>query len=225
MSRSDEAFRDRKEAGRLLGEALHSLHLPQSIPAVVLGIPRGGVVVAKEAADILKASLDIVLSRKLGAPHNPELAIGAISEAGKVFLDQSIVSSTGADKKYIEEEAKRQSAEIVRRSKIFRKILLKTPLGQKAVIIVDDGLATGATMQASLWAARQEKPERLICACPVASREAVERITGYCDEVVCLRLPDFFGAVGQFYSDFGQTTDEEVAGILKEEFTKQMRHV
>lgn len=225
LSRSDEAFRDRKEAGRLLGEALYSLDLPQGDRTVVLGIPRGGVVVAKEAADILKASLDIVLSRKLGAPRNPELAIGAISEAGEVFLDQWIVSSTGADKKYIAEEAKHQSAEIVRRSKIFRKILPKTPLEQKTVIIVDDGLATGATMQASLWAARQEKPERLICACPVASREAVERIADYCDEAVCLRLPDFFGAVGQFYSSFGQTTDAEVAGILKEEFTKQMRHV
>ena len=192
---------------------------------VILGIPRGGVVVAREVSNLLSASLDIVLSRKLGAPRNPELAIGAISENGKIFLDDSIVSYTGADKEYIDREAKDQSAEIKRRSEIFRKILPKATLKSKVVIIIDDGLATGATMQASLWAARQEKPDRLITAVPVASREAIDRIAGYCDEVICLRLPDLFGAVGQFYSRFDQTTDEEVIGILKEEFTKRAGRV
>ena len=219
LSDSGEAFRDRKEAGSLLGAALADL---KGARTVVLGIPRGGVIVASRAALFLKADLDIVLSRKLGAPHNPELAIGSIAENGKIFLDDSIVSHTGADEAYIQREAKHQSNEIARREKIFRKILAKTSLERKTAIIVDDGLATGATMQASLWAARQEKPSKLIAAVPVASREAIDRIAGYCDEVICLRCPDFFEAVGQFYVNFDQTTDEEVAAILQRtEFTKR----
>ena len=206
----------------MLAAAMEGL---KSAGTVVLGIPRGGVVVAREVSDLLDASLDIFLSRKLGAPNNPELAIGAISENGKIFLDDSIVLCAGADKEYIDTEAKHQSAEIKRRSEIFRKILPKAILKSKTVIIVDDGLATGATMQVSLWAACREKPKRLIAAVPVASSEAIDRITGYCDEVICLRLPDIFGAVGQFYSQFDQITDEEVMNILKEEFTKRAGHV
>ena len=222
LSKTSEAFHDREEAGRLLGIALRDLRGAQT---VVLGIPRGGVIVAREAAGLLKAELDIVLSRKLGAPRNPELAIGAISESGKVFLEDSIVSSVGANAAYVEEEARRQSAEIKRRAEMFRKVLPKTALGDKTVIIVDDGLATGATMQASLWAARQERPGKLIAAIPVASSEAIDRIADYSDEVVCLRLPDLFGAVGQFYIEFGQTTDGEVVEILKEEFTNRKGRV
>lgn len=214
---SDEPFRNREEAGSLLAGALNGLG---GAGTVVLGIPRGGVVVASQLSRILKANLDIVLSHKLGAPHNPELAIGAIGESGKVFLDKSIASLTGSDEAYLEAEAKRQSAEIKRRAEAFRKILPKRELKARTVIITDDGVATGATMQAALWAARQEKPKRLIAACPVASSEAIERIEGYCDEVIVYRLPDFFGAVGQFYRDFGQTTDEEVMAILKAEAEK-----
>jgi putative phosphoribosyl transferase len=214
LSNSAEPFRSREEAGELLGAELERF---RGNDTAVLGIPRGGVVVAKEAAGLLGSCLDIVLSRKLGAPHNPELAIGAISETGKVFLDDSIVSHTGASREYIKEEAARQASEIRRRSEIFRKILPKVALEGKTVIIVDDGLATGATMQASLWAARREKPKRLIAAVPVASGEAVDRVNCYCDETIVLRLPEFFGAVGQFYLNFNQTTDEEVIGILKGE--------
>ena len=213
LAKSDEPFRDRIEAGRLLGEALKAARGPETI---MLGIPRGGVIIAKEAANILKCDLDIVLSRKLGAPNNPELAIGAISESGKVFLDDAITASVGADSEYVKTESARQLAEIERRLEAFRKILPKADLKQKTVIIVDDGLATGATMQASLMFARQEKPFKLIAAVPVASSESIERIAGYADEVVCLRLPDFFGAVGQFYLNFGQISDAEVAAILKE---------
>lgn len=217
ISHSDEPFRDRKEAGLLLSEALSDF---AGSGTVVLGIPRGGAVVAKELSRALEAKLDIVLSHKLGAPHNPELAIGAISESGELFLDKRIVSLTGSDETYLKAEAKRQALEIKRRAGIFRSILPKIILKNRSVIITDDGLATGATMQAALWAARQEKPKRLIAACPVASSEAAERIESYCDEVVIYRLPDFFGAVGQFYKDFGQTTDEEVMTILKEEAGK-----
>lgn len=222
LSRSDEVFHDRKEAGKLLGSALKDLCADASL---VLGIPRGGVVVAKEVSDVLKIPLDIVLSRKLGAPGNPELAVGAISETGKIFLDELIALSHDADKEYVTKESGRQKSEIKRRAAIFREMLPKSELKAKTVIIVDDGLATGATMQASLWAVRQEGARHLIAAVPIASAEAVERISGYCDEVVVLRLPDFFGAVGQFYVKFDQTTDEEVSEILKDEFTKRTRRV
>jgi len=216
LSRSDEAFRDRKDAGKCLGQALKDLHIAADL---TLGIPRGGAVVAKEVSNILNVPLDIVLSRKLAAPNNPELAVGAISETGKIFLDAVMASSHGADKEYIKKESERQKSEMERRAAIFRKMLPKLELQAKTVIVTDDGLATGATMQASLWAVRQEGARRLIAAVPVASAEAVERISGYCDEVVVLKLPDFFGAVGQFYVKFDQTADAEVIDILKEEFT------
>ncbi|MFA5143553.1 MAG: phosphoribosyltransferase family protein [Candidatus Omnitrophota bacterium] len=219
LSDSSAAFRGREEAGRLLGNALR--HLGGGSAVVVLGIPRGGVVIGKEVAAILESDLDIALSRKLGAPRNSELAIGAISETNRIFLDKNIAAQTGADETYIKAEAGRQLSEIRRRSGIFRKALPKTILNDKTVIIVDDGLATGATMQASLWAVREEAPARLIAGIPVASAEAVNRIAGSCDEVVCLRVPPFFGAVGEFYVNFEQTTDEAVIAILKEEFSRR----
>ena len=217
ISHTDEPFKDRKEAGSLLAGALNNFGGAET---VILGIPRGGVVVAKELSRMLNAKLDIVLSHKLGAPRNPELAIGAISENGKLFLDDRIASLTGSDEAYLETEAKRQGLEIKRRAEIFRSILPKTDLTGKTVVITDDGVATGATMQAALFTARQEKPERLIAACPVASSEAARRIEGYCDEVIVYRLPDIFNAVGQFYKNFSQTTDEEVMAILKAEVEK-----
>ena len=212
------AFRGRREAGRLLGEALRDF---KGSGTVILGILRGGVVVAREAANILGADLDIVLSRKLRAPHNPELAIGAIAEDGRIFLDSAIASGSGASEDYISKEAAHQKAEIERRAGIFRKILPKHRLKDKTVIMVDDGLATGATMLASLQAARSERPSKLVAALPVGSREAVDRIEGACDEVICLRMPDSFGAVGQFYDNFDQTDDPEVIAILKEEAKKK----
>lgn len=214
LSRTSAPFRDRDEAGVLLGAALGRF---QGDETVVLGIPRGGVIVAAQAARALKAGLDIALSRKLGAPGNPELAIGAISESGEVFLDEAIAAHALASREYIDKETAQQSSEIKRRAGTFRKILPKVSLAGKTVILVDDGLATGATMAASLAAARREAPKRLVAAVPVASAEAIEKIADYCDEVVVLRLPEFFAAVGEFYRDFGQTDDEEVAGLLRRE--------
>ncbi len=218
LSTAEEVFKDRVEAGRLLGSALKGFGGDNT---VVLGIPRGGLVVAKEAAGILKASLDIVLSRKIGAPRNPELAIGAIGETGKAIIDDVLASSTGADADYIKKESEHQASEIRRRAKIFRDALPKSDLKGKTVIITDDGLATGATMQVSLSSIRGEEPARLIAAVPVASGEAVEKIVPYCDEAIVLEVPDFFGAVGQFYDRFEQTTDEEVVEILKKEFARR----
>lgn len=184
---------------------------------VVLGIPRGGVVVAAEISRLLKAELDIVLSRKLGAPGNPELAIGAIGEDGKLFLNEDLALSVGADKTYIKAESARQIAEIKNRIQKFRQIKAKVSLKGKTAVVTDDGVATGATMQAALWAIRREKPKELIAAIPVAARESVEELTNYADEMIVLRVPDFLGAISQFYLHFAQTSDEEVLRILEEQ--------
>lgn len=212
VSFSGEVFSARREAGQLLAEELKKYKHTQ---AVVLGIPRGGIVVARELAMILEAELDIVLSRKIGAPGNTELAIGAISEDGYFVLDTQMVLATAADESYIEKEKQRQLAEINRRNKEYRRVKQKVPLTHKTVIITDDGIATGATMQAALWIARRENPEKLVVAIPVAPEESLEKLAEIADEVLCLRVPGFFGAVGQFYREFTQVDDSEVAEILK----------
>lgn len=181
-----------------------------------MGIPRGGIIVAGEISRLLKAELDIVLSRKLGAPGNPELAIGSVGEGGELFLNQDLALRVGADKTYIEAEKARQLAEIKNRIQRFRQVKVKVSFKGKTVIVTDDGVATGATMQAALWAIRQEKPKKLIAAIPVAVKESAELLANYADEVIVLRAPEFLNAISQFYLHFGQTSEEEVLGILKE---------
>ncbi len=219
VSRSSEPFADRVEAGKLLSEALVPFVKPGSL---VLGIPRGGLVTAREIARFLGADLDIVLSRKLGAPGNPELAIGSVSEDGKLFLHDSLMGHLGVSKDYIEEEKRHQLAEITRRTRLIREVLPKVPLGGRSVIITDDGVATGATMQAAIWTVRQEHPEELIAALPVGPEETLRELTPDCDRLVCLRVPYDFTAVGQFYIAFPQTTDDEVLAILKEEKSRKI---
>ncbi|HQG31996.1 MAG TPA: phosphoribosyltransferase family protein [Deltaproteobacteria bacterium] len=216
ISRSPEPFTDREEAGLLLGKELTAY---SGRNTVVLGIPRGGVVVAWRAACILGSEMDVVLSRKLGAPGNPEFAIGAISEDGKLFLGEAIRERMGDYQDllgYVEREREKQYAEIAKRIARYRDVRPKVPLKGKVVIVTDDGIATGATMQASLWSARREEPEKLIAAAPVASLDAMERIADDADEAIALKVPPYFQAVGQFYTSFGQTTDEEVISILRE---------
>jgi len=183
---------------------------------VVLGIPRGGVIVAAEVARLLAAKLDIVLSRKIGAPNNPELAIGSVGENGELFLNDGLVSRVGADDGYIESEKIRQLAEIKNRVKKCRQIKTKVPLKGQTVIVIDDGIATGATMQAALLAARREKAKKVIAAVPVAAKESVTLLAGYADELVVLRVPAFLGSISQFYENFAQTSEEEVLSELKE---------
>jgi putative phosphoribosyl transferase len=214
LSDSGEPFHDRVEAGRLLGHELEARGLRN---AVVLGIPRGGVVVGREVAHAINAELDIVIARKLGAPGNPELAIGAISEDGRLFLDERLASQVGADSAYIEEERARQLREIARRAESYRKVRPKVSLRGRPAIVTDDGVATGATAQAALRAVRQEQPEVLILALPVGPPETLRRLALDADEVLCLRAPAFFAAVGQFYVAFDQTQDEELVQILQEE--------
>lgn len=212
VSYSDESFADREAAGRLLAEALNEF---RGKDAVVLGIPRGGMVVAVEIARLLDARLDIALSRKLGAPGNPELAIGAVGESGRMFVNQGLALRVGADKKYIEAEKARQLAQIKGRVRRFRQVKEKVMLKGKTVILTDDGVATGATMQAALWDARQEAPDKLIAAIPVGAKDSLEALVEFADEVVALRVPGDLGSVGQFYLNFRQVGDEEVLEILK----------
>ncbi len=218
ISYSGQPFEDRAQAGHLLAEELVDL---RGKKAVVLGIPRGGILVARELASRIDADLDIVLSRKLGSPGHSELAMGALAEDGQVFLNEDVVRLLAVTRQYIEQEKARQMTEIQRRNQLIRSVLPKTPLVNRIVIVTDDGVATGATMQAALWAARQEKPQRLIAAIPVASEEALERLAADVDEIVCLRQPPSFYAVGQFYRQFYQVQDEQMLQILKEEVRRR----
>jgi putative phosphoribosyl transferase len=214
LSRSGEPFRDRIEAGRSLGYSLKSLRLQKP---VVLGIPRGGLIVAREIARMLGGDLDIVLARKLRAPQNSELAIGSVSENGKLFLDESLAATLEISSEYIAEEKEHQMAEIARRMALIRAVMPRTPLAGREVIVTDDGVATGATLQAALWAVGQEKPSRLIAAMPVGPENTVRRLSEDCDEMLVGRVPLYFSAVGQFYVNFDQTDDDEVISILQAE--------
>jgi len=214
LSHHSAPFQDRVEAGQLLGRELAELRGQR---AVVLGIPRGGVIVAREVARALGGDLDIVLSRKLGAPGNPEFAIGAVGEDGRVFVSESTLGWLRLSPGYLDREAERQRAEIARRIQLYRSVRPKVPLEGRPVIVTDDGVATGATMQAALWAARQERPSRLIAALPVGPEEALTRLAEGADELVCLQAPDPFQAVSQFYSFFDQTDDAELVELLREE--------
>ena len=205
-------YANRRQAAERLSESLagYRAHHP-----VILGIPRGGVVVADTIAQELDTDLDIVLTRKLGAPDNPELALGAVSENGRLHLQRDIAEKVGADEDYIERERQRQLAEIRARRERYRSILPEAPLSGRTVILVDDGVATGATMQASVWAARDEGPREIIIAVPVGAQEAMARLEREADSVVCPYIPAYFYAIGQFYEDFGQVDDQEVMAILQ----------
>ena len=164
----------------------------------------------------LKTDLDIVLTRKLGAPGNPELAIGAVSESGRIHLQHDIVDKVGADEDYIRAGNRASSSRRSRaRRQRYRRVLPKVSLEGRTVILVDDGVATGSTMQASLWAARDEGPKEVVIAVPVGAQDAIEKLEREADDVVCPYVPPYFYAIGQFYADFGQVDDQEVIEILQ----------
>ena len=206
-------FRDRREAGQLLAEGLEFLRERKGL--LVLGIPRGGVVVAAEVARTLGAPLDIFIARKLGAPHNPELAVGAVASSGEVVLDQHLIAALGVPQSYLEAEIKRQRAEIQRRMKAYRGDRLALNLKDKTVILTDDGVATGATMRAAIQALRATELRELIVALPVGPPDTVQELADMVDRMVCLHTPKFFWAVGGFYVDFSQTSDAEVIQLLQ----------
>jgi predicted phosphoribosyltransferase len=205
-------FRDREDAGRQLARRLKRrvLHDP-----LVLAIPRGGVVTGAVLACELGADLDVVLSRKLRAPDNPELALGAIGEDGQVYRDSRIVELFDPVDDYLAREREHQVAEIARRQALLREGRPPAPLVGRSVIVTDDGIATGSTMIAALRVARPQKPRELIVAVPVASPDRLESIRECCDEVICLLAPEEFWAVGQFYEDFRAVEDEQVVEILR----------
>ena len=207
-------FRDRSEAGRLLAARLG--HLKDSGSLLVLGLPRGGIVVAYEVAVALDAPLDVYIARKIGAPYNPELAIGAVASDGTVVLDHKLISRLGVPQAYLEAETERQKREIERRLAAYRGNLEEPEVAGKVVVLVDDGVATGATVKAALRALRQRQPARLILAVPVGPAEIVRQLADEVDQLVCLYAPEVFWAVGAFYADFDQTEDDQVVRLLEE---------
>jgi putative phosphoribosyl transferase len=213
--RRRQLFADRAEAGQLLAERLAVLQLQQPL---VLALPRGGVPVAAEIARRLHAPLDVVFVRKLGAPDQPELAVGAVADGSdpEIVLNDELVALLDLDEDYITAAAKRELAVIEQRRREWAAVRPAVEPAGRAVIVVDDGVATGMTMQAALRQLKRRKPARLIAAAPVASREAVAMLRGEADGVVCLTSPRRFGSVGSFYQSFVQVTDEEVAALLRE---------
>lgn len=208
----NDLFNDRKEAGEKLASELKRFSKKGTI---VLAIPRGGVVIGYEIAKKIHAPLDIVVPRKLRAPNQPELAIGAITEDGRVILDEQIVNSLNVSSDYIKIESQRQKAEIDRRIQAYKGEKKMPELTGLDVIVVDDGVATGATMKAALTSVRKRGAKSVILAVPVASLSALKMLEKDADETISLFTPQFFYAIGQFYRNFEQTSDEEVKELLK----------
>lgn len=206
-------FVDRENAARQLAR---ELPLDRLRDPLVLGIPRGGVETGAVLADELDAELDVVLSRKLRAPHQPEYALGAVSESGQVDLNEEAVWLTGASDEYIDRERRFQLEEIARRKQLIRQVRPPARVAGRSVIVTDDGIATGATMIAALRTVRLQQPHEMIAAIPVAPPNRLEDVHQYCDAVVCLMAPDDFWAVGQFYRNFDPVEDEKVLRLLRE---------
>lgn len=204
-------FESRWQAGRLLAEKLKKY----GKNCTVLAIPRGGVVLGAEIAKELSCPLDVIITRKLGAPGNPELAIGATTSNGGIVLDRDLIDKLGVNQHYIHLEHKEQLAEARRRRKLYSQGK-QSEIAKKTVILVDDGIATGATIEASIHAVREEKPSKVIIAVPVAPPHTVNRLKTIVDDFVALSTPEHFWAIGEFYDDFPQVTDEEVVKILRE---------
>jgi putative phosphoribosyl transferase len=199
------------EAGKKLAEALRGF---RGMDVVVLGIPRGGVVVANEVANALGSPLDIVVSRKIEAPGEPEFALGAVTQEGDVILDRQAAESLGASREYIDDQIRKKKEEVNDRVQRFRPDVPYPSLTGKVVLIVDDGIATGSSVSAAVMSVRKRKPKEIVIAVPVAPRDALEALTEDGTKVVCLETPGPFFAIGEFYRDFGQVEDVEVKRIL-----------
>lgn len=204
-------FRDRAEAASILAQKL--LKLKKEEP-IILAIPRGGAVTGDVIASALGAELDVVVPRKLGAPYNPELAIGAVMHDGSYFLNTDVIAMLNVPQEYIDAEIARQRKEIERRLILFRATR-EYDLRGETVVLVDDGIATGATMFAALQWVKKQKPKKLVVAVPVGPQETIERLRREADDVVVISTPFLFGAVGQFYEDFAQVSDDEVREIMR----------
>lgn len=206
-------FRNRYHAGELLVPQL--LKYKNDHNAVVIGLPRGGVVTAFEVAKGLHLPLDIIYPRKIGAPFNPELAIGAITETGEGLMNDRIIVQLGVTDGYIQRTIEKERQIAQQRLQMFRKNQPKIPLENKTVIIVDDGLATGSTMKAAIKSVKSEGASKIVVAVPVSPPDTYEEIKEGVDEAIALSTPPFFAAVGEFFEDFSQTEDREVVELLQ----------
>lgn len=205
-------FRDRYDAGRRLAAALEQF---RSDHPVILGLPRGGIVVGYEIARALAAPLDVLIVRKLGAPGAEEFAIGAVAP-GATLLNRYLVTALGVPKDYLDQVIARETAEMVRRERVYRGSRPAPNLDGRTVILVDDGLATGATAHAAVESLRRRNPKKIIFAAPVCSVDGAKALESKADTVVCLERPQDFGAVGHWYQEFAPTTDAEVIACLRE---------
>lgn len=206
-------FKDRRDAGEQLASKLEDYKDREGV--LVLALPRGGVVTGYEVASYLNCPLDVIIIRKLGFPGQPELAIGAVSETGTVVLNESLISAYGVSEEYIQEEISLQKAVIEKRVNLYRKGQRIPDLKGKTIVLLDDGAATGATMKAAISTLEKESIEKLIVALPVAPTETARELHQMADELVYLETPDHFMAVGSYYNDFTQVTDEDVIKILE----------
>lgn len=214
-------FPNRNEAGRALARELsQNADRPE---VVVLALPRGGVPVGFEIAHALRAPLDIFLVRKLGAPQYEELAMGAIASGGIRVLNETVIEQLRIPAKDIEEAARREQQELERREQAFRDGRESVPVSGRVCILVDDGLATGSTMRAAVMALKKQNPRRVVVAVPVGAADTCEEFESLADEVICLYTPEPFMAVGRWYDDFTQVTDEEVRDFL-ERAAHEMAH-
>ena len=205
-------FKDRQDAGRQLVTLLHAHK--QEKETIVLGLARGGVVTAFEVARELGLPLNVVVVRKVGAPGNPELALGAVTETGEGFFNDNLIRALGVTTQYLHEEIARQKKVAEERLALYRGKLTAPQIKNKTVILVDDGVATGASIRAAIRSIRAQGVKKIIVALPVAAPDAVHEIEKEVDEVACLSIPAFFEAVGMFYSAFEQVSDEEIITLL-----------
>jgi len=212
-------LRDRQEAGRQLAKALTERGY-RGRNTLVLGIPRGGLVVADEIADALSATLDVIIARKLRAPYQPELGIGAVANGDHVNINEDLSRAVGATQDYIAREIAYQKEEVKRRLQFYRGKHPAPGVSGKTAIVVDDGIATGYTFRAALESLRQRHPDRLVAAAPVAALNGAEMLKAFADEVVCLYTPVSFFAVRAWYQNFDQVSDEEAAAILHRNWSR-----
>ncbi len=205
-------FKDRTEAGEQLGEALRQREIDVDI---VLAIPRGGLPLGRAVADVLDAPLDIVVASKIGAPGNPEYAIGAVASDGSVWRNEEAFRGTGANEEYFEQEREREAENARQKADRYRGKRSGPDLTGKTVAVVDDGVATGSTVRACLQMLRETDARHIVLAVPVGPSDTVDELQELADEVVCLKTPSSFMGVGQFYDRFDQISDEEAMAYLE----------